>query len=173
MKNFMISAYKHVGKTTLVKKLIENTNKNVFGFFTCKAEHLATEDGMCPVYIYPIGQEPVYDAEHLIGYCGGGHHYTNPEVFDRLGIKYLEDLTENPLAIIDEIGFLEADAKAFQARVFELLDSNIPVLLSIKQRQDVDFINRLKAYPDKDFIEFDENNRDEIYEYIQHQLEML
>ena len=173
MNNFVICAYKQVGKTTLVKKLIENTNKDVCGLLTTKLTMLQKEDALCPVYIYPVTEKPVYDEDHLIGYCGAGKHYTNPEVFDSLGLKYLEIKGSQPLVIIDEIGFLEADAKKFQEKIFELLDSDIPVVLTIKQRQDIDFINRIKAYPDKEYFEMTEENRDEIFKIIKEKIDLL
>ena len=165
MKNFVVSAYRMVGKTTLAKRLIESTDKKIYGFATSRIKDAKNEHGLSPVYIYPAGGELVMDEKHLVGYCGGGQHYTNAEVFDTLGAEYLK-AEKGGLIIMDEVGFIEADAKIFQEKIFEALDSDIPVVLFLKQRDNIELIDRVRAYPNKEYFEMNEGNREEIFEYI-------
>ena len=158
-------ADKGVGKTTLVKKLLENRKNDVCGFLTKRYPELAKDD-MCPVYISGINEDPVTDDKHLLGTCGGGRHYTNNEVFNELGVELITADNKNSLIIMDELGFLEMNAEKFKEKVFEVLESENPVLIMLKQRLDIEFLKKIKDNPNVEFIRMDVSNRDEICEYI-------
>lgn len=159
-------AEKQVGKTTLVKKLLENRKTNVCGFFTSRFPNLIDSQGQCPVYIYGINELPTIDDEHLIGTCGNGKHYTNNEVFNDLGVKLITTYNPNDLIVMDELGFLEMNADKFKEKVFEVLSSDNPVLLMLKQRLDIDFLSKIKENKNIEFIRMNINNRDEVYNYL-------
>ena len=166
MKNFVVCGYSKSGKTTLVKRLIAETNKNVYGFFTEKFPDRLTEDGFCPIYIYPIGNTPIFNDDHLIGLGGHGTHYTNADAFETKAVEYITTDDPNGIIFMDEVGFLEDSALGFQNKVFEVLSGNIPAVVMMKQKMNFDFMKKLKALPNIDFLELTEDNRDEIFEQI-------
>ena len=166
MKKFVVCGYKESGKTTLIKKVIQNYDKSVVGFYTKKFENRLTEDGLCPIYIYDINSDAVLDDEHLIGLGGEGTHYTNVEVFDNVGVELISTDDKTSLIAIDEIGFLENEAKVFQEKVFEILESENPVVMIIKQRMQFSFLKRLKEFPGIEYIELTLDNRDEVCDHI-------
>ena len=89
MKKYVIMAHRGTGKSTLAAKIIKETKRNVYGFYTRKFPDRLTEDGFCPIYIYPVTGDPVFDDAHLIGLGGKGNHYTNTDVFDDVGVKLI------------------------------------------------------------------------------------
>ena len=165
MKNYVISGARHVGKTTMAKKIIANTSKNVYGFMTFKSPE-EQESRLYPVYIGPATAEPKFSEENLVGMCGGKQHYCNIDVFDNLGVELLTTTDPNGLIIMDELGFLESDAKLFQAKVFECLAGEIPTIAFIKKRMQIEFMQKLRDFPGIEYVELSEENRDEIYEKI-------
>ena len=197
-KKFVITAYRHVGKTTLVKKVLskiaeQNTRalaaglkrKNVCGFFTEKIDfekdarggdpnNLKTpiEPGRFPVFIYPVdnsnplSSKPIIDDAHIVGLCGCGQHYTNYEVFDTLGVEYLNAPDPQTLIVLDEVGFMEMGAEKYKEKIFEILRSDNPVLLMLKDRMDVDLIKQIRDFPGITFIEMNEENRDVVTQQV-------
>lgn len=159
-------AEKQVGKTTLVSKIIKNRKTNTCGFFTLRFPDLIDSEGLCPVYIYGINEEPIIDNNHLVGLCGNGKHYTNYEVFNDLGVKLITTNNPNDLIIMDEIGFLEANAERFKEKVLEVLSSKNPVLLMLKQRLDIGFLSQIKENKNIEFIQMNIDNRDDVYDYL-------
>ena len=166
MKNIVIAAYKNVGKTTLAEKIIKETDRNIYGFFTRKFPDLITDDGLVPIYIYPAGSNPIIDKDHLIGYGGKGNHYTNAEIFDDAGVSYITTDDPNGIIIMDELGFLERDAKKFQEKVFECLAGPIPTIVMMKTKMREEFMQKLKDMPDIEYIFMTEENRDAVWAFI-------
>lgn len=174
MKKFIVCGYSKSGKTTLIKRILASTDKKVYGFFTEKFPDRLTEDGLCPVYIYPILEEPIFDVDHLIGLGGEGTHYTNVEVFNKCGIEYISCKDKDSLLLIDELGFLEDKAEEFQKRIFEILKSDICAVIAMKQKMQFSFMQKLKALTKEgsiEFIDLSEENRDEVFEYIKSSFE--
>ena len=159
-------AEKQVGKTTLVKKIIKKRKTNICGFFTLRFPGLVDEDGQYPIYIYGIKEKPTIDSNHIVGTCGNGKHYSNDEVFNDLGKKYITTSNPKDLIIMDELGFLEMNAEEFKNKVFDVLASDNPVLIMLKQRLDIDFLKKIKENDNIEFIKMDIDNRNEINEYL-------
>jgi len=67
---------------------------------------------------------------------------------------------------MDEIGFLEMSAEKFQAKVFECLKGDVPCLIILKMKMDVEFIKKLSTISGAEYIILDEANRDEVSERI-------
>ena len=159
-------ADKEVGKTTLVNRIIKNRQGNVCGFFTKRYLSLIDEDGLYPIYMYDINSKPILDNNHLIGTCGNGKHYTNIDVFNNLGVELITTNNPNDLIIMDEVGFLEMNAEKFKNKINEVLSSENPVLIMLKQRLDIDFLKDIKENKNVEFIKMDISNRDDVYNYL-------
>lgn len=67
------------------------------------------------------------------------------EAFDRAGAALL-DPDGADVIVMDELGFLERDARAFQAAVLRALDGDAPVLGAIKPRREP-FLDAVRAHP--------------------------
>ena len=167
MNKFVVMAPRNVGKTTLVKKVLETTVRKTGGYYTQLYKGSSeTEDKHCPVYIAPIGKEIIPDEDHCVSPIIEGRRTVNPEAFDKFGVEYLTVSDKDTLIIMDEVGFLERKAEKFKAKIFEVLASENPVLIMVKERDNIDYINRIKDFPGVTFYHMNEENRDEVFREI-------
>ena len=104
-------------------------------------------------------------AENFIGY----HADTDPHVFtaafDRYAPKLMAHVPEAAVVELDEIGFLEANWKAFCRAVLRLMDGDRPVIAAVKNR-DIPFLNRIRAHPKAQCFSITPENRDPLYEEV-------
>ena len=67
------------------------------------------------------------------------------------------------MIVMDELGFLESEAKAFRAAVLGVLDGEVPVLAAVKDRMDVPFLHQVCAHPRAEVVPIDTQNRDALF----------
>lgn len=130
--NLVISGHSGSGKTTLIKRILQETDEPIYGFWTEKTA--PTSDGRSPVYIHGCQEGLTYAADHRIGFCKEKHAEKFPQVFDTVGVSLLADIPEEALVLMDEIGFMENEARVFQKRVFELMDGNYRIIIAVRDR---------------------------------------
>lgn len=170
MNKYVIEANKNTGKTTLVKKLLKVSNRKTSGFFTIRVPELCDQDGLCPIYICPINEELKVEEKYYLGKCGKGKHISNDELFNTLGVELITTNDPSELIIIDEIGFLETNAEKYKNKVFDILASNNPVLLMIKSKPGVEFLDKIRSLSNINYIKMNENNRNDIFEKLKNEL---
>ena len=167
----IIQGDRHIGKTTLIRKLIENSDFSVGGFFTKKA---AGED--CDkTYIHPASvkdSERTYSEDNLVGSCRAGETMSkHPEVFERLGVKYLKDSFGCDIIIMDELGFLENDALEFKKLVLEIFSGGYNIIAAVKSKEN-DFIKSVKMCCPEAVYKITEENRDSLFNILLEKLRM-
>ncbi|MDO4518286.1 MAG: nucleoside-triphosphatase [Bacillota bacterium] len=163
-KHIMICGKRHVGKTTLIKKLLAEGDYNLGGFFTKSI--VVDDSGFHQIYIHPASQpedKRVYLDSNKIGSCNTKIHNVNSDVFDEEGVRLLSDISSCNLIIMDELGFMEKDSPQFMARVLELLEGDITVLGCIKNRTDIPFLNEIRKCSKVKVFDIDEDNRDDLF----------
>ena len=163
-RHLLICGERGVGKSTLIRRLLEENRRPLAGFVT-KRLRVADEEGFYPIYIYPAGQpeeERRSVEETLVGTCDSRRSRPRPEVFDTLGTAYLA-APEGSLIVMDELGFLENGAAAFQQAVLRALDGDTPVLAAVKPR-DSAFLERVRSHPKAELVRIDPENREALYE---------
>ena len=161
----LIVGSRGVGKSTLIRRILKELNRPVWGFETKKEEQLEDSLRGCPIYIYDAGNPHSQTAENLIGY----HRETNFDdftaAFDRYAPKLMEKVPEDAIVELDEIGFLEAKSESFCQAVLHLLDGNRPVIAAVKNR-DLPFLNRIREHPKARCFPITRENRDALYEEV-------
>ena len=163
-RHIIIAGKRHVGKTTLVRRLLENADCPVYGFRTASGK--SVKKGFRSFYIFPADSYDLPEtAENHIGDGGGGFPETYPDVFNTYGVKCLEAAPDG-IIIMDELGFMEKDAEVFCNRVLELLDGDIPVIATAKTGHDIDFLNKVLNHPNADVYYINKENRDELFEKL-------
>jgi len=152
------------GKSTLIQRLLEKNERPVYGFITKRLE--PDETGFHPIYIHLAGtRERAYEQGNLVGTCDSKRHNVSSEVFNTLGVRYLE-AEPGALIVMDELGFMEAKAEAFVRKVFGALDGDIPVIAAVKARFDVPFLNEVRAHEKAALYMLTKENRDALYEEL-------
>ena len=166
-RHLLICGERGVGKSTLIRRLLEKNMREVGGFVT-KRLPIADENGFFPIYLYPASQkedERHNEAANLVGTCDSRSSIHHPEVFDTLGAQLIESAPEGDIILMDELGFLENDAKAFQSTVMRALDGETPVLAAVKPK-DTPFLRAVRGHENAELVFIDEQNRDALLEKL-------
>lgn len=154
-----------MGKSTIINKILTGYPGCVCGFRTLPYYEQGQLNGF---YLQPMIKELCSEQLFFIGRCLENNRWeVFPEVFVTLGVDALDQcLKQKPdLIVMDELGFFERDAFKFHRKVFEVLDSTIPVLGVIKQA-DIAFLNTIRERRDVEVITVTEENRDDLHKAI-------
>ena len=125
-----------VGKSTLIRRVLAELDRPVFGFETKKEDALADETLGSPVYIYDAGKERRQTAENLVGHCKNKCFGTMKEAFDRYAPKLRLPVPQNHVILLDELGFMESSSQDFCGAVLNLLDGDTPAIAAVKDKVD-------------------------------------
>lgn len=164
MKHIVIAGKRHTGKSTMIRRLLENYDGPVYGFHTDHGTCMTP--GYRSYFMYKIGEERVDSEENHIGDGMAGKGIFYKDTFNNYGVRCLEAKPDG-IIVMDELGFMEAAAEEFCSKVLELLDGDIPVLLATKAgHEDVEFLNKVRDHVNVTTYYINEENRDEIFHDI-------
>lgn len=167
-KHIVIAGKRHVGKTTLVNRLLEGRKEPVYGFRT--APGTSVRKGYKSFYIFPAGSpERMESEENHIGDGNGIGPVGYPDAFNNYGTGCLQ-AEPGGIIVMDELGFMEKDAEAFCSKVLELFDGDIQIIAAAKSGHDIDFLNKILNHPNADVYYITPENRDELYEILKSKL---
>lgn len=131
------------GKSTLIKKLLRENKRPLYGFVTKKIYD--NNSGESRVYINPANSnEDFYSDNNLAGICGAAYARGNAEVFDTIGVKLIK-ASPGGLLLMDELGFLESGAELFCREVLRALGGEVPVIAAVKSK-DTPFLRAVKSH---------------------------
>ena len=168
MNKIVVVAFKKTGKTTLVNKLLQVTKRDVCGYQTVKVQDNSIKNS--PLYLCPIGEKLIPSEENHVGYCGGGKHEVKLDVFNTKAVALITPKNKETLIIMDEVGFMEQDADIFKNKVFEVLKSPNPVLIMLKDKPNIKFLEDIKKFETIKLIKMNKDNRDEVFEIVKNSL---
>ena len=187
--HLLICGEKQVGKSALVDDCISRLGCPVYGFRTRALE--PSLDGIRQVYLFPAGLCPgggeadIRTAGNHVGDVRRKVLLVHPEVFDTLGVSLIREAKKDGILVMDELGYMEEQACAFQEAVMDALDGDIPVICMVKKRTEdgkesvlsgegyqpgaeprrgASFLDRVKAHPRTRLLEVTEENREEMIE---------
>ncbi len=167
IKKIAIGGAIQIGKSTLVERLTADINIPISGFCTKLDRGHFDENGMFPLYIYPASVPPSErknSADNYLGACAGkNRHKAYTERFDRLATSMIENVPMGNVIIMDELGFLESEAERFKQKVKEILAQDRYIIMVIKERFDVPFLNELRGLSDVSYYTVTEQNREFLY----------
>ncbi|MDO5028770.1 MAG: nucleoside-triphosphatase [Bacillota bacterium] len=181
-KHLFISGEKGIGKSTLLKYLVEknldrpldqeNIKKGrLSGFLTRKLPSPKGEGNGFSTYILRVRgsfediDQPSY--ENMLFYCGDPNRIENSlEKFNSLGCEMLAQVQDGDLVLMDELGPAESKAEKFQQRVFDLLDGKLGQVsvYGVLQKADSEFLDKIGKREDVRLIYLTLENRDQFYE---------
>lgn len=106
MTHALLVGPRGVGKSTLIRRVLEEMQVPVSGFFTRKEPNLAHPTLGDPVYFYPMDEPERRGPARLLGYCKDHCPQVYPDTFHRLAPQ-VAAMGGGQLLVMDEIGFME------------------------------------------------------------------
>jgi nucleoside-triphosphatase len=88
-------------------------------------------------------------------------------VFETLGVRLLDAARPDGILVMDELGFIEADAPTFCDRVFRRLDGDIPILATVRDATiECAFLDRVRAHPRAALYNVTPDGMEALYEQL-------
>ena len=156
-RHLFFTGEKGVGKSTLLKKLLESQEGRAGGFLTVKST--AVFPGRVSLHLLCLVGREVPTVENFLCFCPPSGDAAAAERFDRLGCAALA--RGGDLLVMDELGPAEARAEAFQWAVKEALDGSVPVL-GVLQKADSLLYRLVSSHPNVCLVEVTKKNRDDL-----------
>ena len=164
VKRILLCGSRRTGRSSMIKKLTQQLHVPVCGYRTKTMNKRA--DGYHEIYMFPYGAEtPAVSEACHIGDCNTRQRVIHNEVFDTLGVKLLEP-APGGILVMDEIGFMEAQAEAFCQSVLARLRGETPVLAAVRTSIETPFLRRVVCCEDARVVEMNPERFDEIYEEL-------
>ena len=146
-----------IGKSTLIRRVVDDLHRPVTGFVTVKAAALSG-DGY-PIHIYDAAGPRVPAEENRVGLCREKCLEVRKEPFDEFAPRLLEPVPQGSLTLMDEIGTLENASPAFRQAILSRLDGDSPILAAVKIK-DTPFLESVRSHPNCRVFRINEENRD-------------
>ncbi len=166
--NVLITGRPGIGKTTLIKKLIERSSVPCRGFYTEEMREGGHRTGFLLRTLG--GAETVLASVFVKSSRKVGKYGVDLEAFERVGLPPLKEAASGgkELIIVDEIGKMELFSAAFREAVGQAMDTG-RVVATIRSGGD-DFVGRIKQRKDVRLVTMTLQNRDDLLEDV---LEMI
>lgn len=164
-RHLFLTGAKQVGKSTLLRRLIEARGLDCSGFET---RPFFIEGQRRGFLLHGRTELPPFANDCIC--CVRMQERRSvavEEVFDQNGVLILEKslASSSPYLIMDELGKLEGGAAGFCSRVLAALDSDKRVL-GVLQQCDAPLVNAIKARKDVTVLTVTPENRDELYQQL-------
>lgn len=166
--NYLLTGHPGVGKTTIIKKLVEKLKLPAGGFYT---EEIREDDRRMGFAIVTFsGSKGIlahrnFKSRYKVGNYGVGVYTLN-----KIGVKEIQMcLVEKKVIVIDEIGKMELLSPQFQEVAWKALDADNPVLGTITLARHP-FAQKVKDRDDVKIYEVTKDNQDEILKNLTKEL---
>jgi len=168
--NLLLTGPPGVGKTTLIRKVIEPLDIKVGGFWT---EEIRSEGRRVGFRITSNVGEDVLAHVNSPSPFRVAKYGVNVSAFERVGVAAIEEaVADADLIVMDELGRMELFSKRFQEVALRALDSPKPVLGVIQNRADP-FLDSIRARSDVAVVRVTPENRGLILDDLTGHLSLL
>jgi nucleoside-triphosphatase len=148
------------GKTTLIKRVVNNLPRHAGGFYTEEIREGGTRTGFKIVTL--DGEEVAFAHVGLKTPERIGKYRLDLSALETVGVKAVREAVRGrQLVVIDEIGPMEIRSATFRDIVNEALDSEVSLLATIFARS-LPFTDAVKSRPDVTLIEVRPDNRERL-----------
>jgi nucleoside-triphosphatase len=159
------------GKTTLIKRVVNNLPRPAGGFYTEEIRDGGTRTGFKIVKL--DGEEVVFAHVDFKTPERLGKYGLDLSALERIGIGAVHQAIQaRQLVVIDEIGPMEIRSAIFRETVNAALDSDVPVLATIFARS-LSFTDAIKSRRDVALIEVRPDNREQLVSELSDRIRAL
>ena len=158
-RHLFLTGQKQVGKSTLLRLLIQQCGLDCGGFET---RPLLINGERRGFYLHALSDVSVFQQDAVISVrLAQRLSVPVPEAFEQNGVAVLNAaLTDShPYVLMDEIGRLESRSAGFCTAVLSVLDGLKPVIGVLQDCQS-DLVQQIKSRPDVQVIDVTPDNRD-------------
>ena len=167
-RNVLLTGAPGVGKTTLIRKVVTESDHDAGGFYTQETRAQGRRTGFEIITLE--GREATLASVDIEGQPRISKYGVDVAALDDVGVASIRAaLRTRALVVIDEIGPMELLSEQFRQAVQEALDSDVPVLGTIVKRSRP-FVDRIKARADVMVVEVTRENRDALVGEVREQL---
>jgi nucleoside-triphosphatase len=163
--NILITGKPRTGKTTLIKRLVENlSNTDAGGFYT---EEITKNNLRLGFKIVTLdGKEGILAKKGMPSLFRLGQYGIDIRDLEEIGVKAIEQaIREKDLVVIDEIAKMELFSSRFRQVVIKALDCPKPVL-GVIQMSNHPFLNQTRSRKDVKIHELTIHNRESLFESL-------
>jgi nucleoside-triphosphatase len=151
-----------VGKTTVIKAVIQTLGERADGFYTEEIRHRGKRRGFRLVGLRGEQGTLAHVRYRERGWPRVGRYGVDVDALERVGVAALErGMAQGRVLIIDEIGKMELFSEAFKAAALAAMGGRAPVIATVMARPHP-WVDALKARPDVTLWQVTVENRDEI-----------
>ncbi len=172
MKHLLLVGRPGVGKTTLVKRLIQTLPSAVIdGFLT---EEFREEEQRMGFWLSPLDGRQVLLASRTMPHgVRVGPYRVNPSVLEEVAVPVIRRGMQRALILfLDEVGRMELCSKQFETSVQEAFDRG-PTLVATVGVAPIPFVTALKRRKDVELIPLSPANRAMVEEELTARLQAL
>ncbi len=162
-----------VGKTTLVKKIIDKLGKRAIGFWTEEIRDPETQKRTGFRIRTTEGKKKIFSSKFFTSKKLVGSYGVNVDYFEEIALPILERaVTEarkdkRKVVVIDEVGKMELFSKKFREVVRGIVyDPVLNVILTIPIRDVHPLVKEIRRLPGAVLIEVTKENRENLVEDI-------
>ena len=161
--NILLTGRPRIGKTTLIKKLIDSVSLSKGGFYTEEIREEKERIGFLLVTI--DGEKTILASVETKSPYRVGKYNVDVDEFEKIGVEAVKKaIPSKELIIIDEIGKMELFSKKFRGVVIQALNTG-RVLATIKKGSG-SFIDEIKSRKDVKVLEVSFKNRNTLLSKI-------
>ncbi len=165
----LITGKPGVGKTTVIKKVLQKLGNKAIGFYTEDYRDPKTHRRKGFKVITYNGKEEILADVDLKSEHRVSKYAVNVEGFEKLAIPILEKALKekDKILVVDEIGKMEFFSEKFKNLIKEIMENpEIKVIATISQKDFHPLIKKIKNLPDVELIEVTWENRDTLPQKI-------
>lgn len=166
--NILLTGTPGVGKTTLIRKLVDALGCPARGFYTEEIREAGRRVGFKIATL--DGADGVLAHVNIAGPARVSRYGVNTADVEAIGVPAITPASPEDIIVIDEIGKMECVSQPFKDAAWAALESPNLVLATIAMRG-VGFIARVKRRADSKLFEVTKRNRDHLLGQVLHELE--
>lgn len=157
---YLLTGSPGVGKTTLIREVLEKTNKKAGGFYTQEVRSGGTRQGFKIVTL--DGREAILAHTNIPSPHRVGKYGVDINNLENTAVAALEKaIADSELIVIDEVGKMELFSPRFREAVLRAMDSGKKVLGTIMLKPHP-FADEIKRHPAVTVLHLTRDNRNEV-----------